>query len=65
MTNFKTRIKQGESISLFNEDVEVILFQGHQKRFCLMLNGKVIKSTISFKPIQEKLDTFSDLEEIL
>ncbi len=60
----KNRIKQGEMIELTNGLDEITLFKGHQNRFCLMLNGKVIKSTISFKPIQDKLDTFTDLEEI-
>jgi hypothetical protein len=60
----KTRIEQGEVIELTNGENDATLFKGHQNRFCLMLNGKVIKSTISFKPIQNKLDTFSNLEEI-
>ena len=60
----KTRIEQGQVIELTNGENDVTLFKGHQNRFCLMLNGKVIKSTISFKPIQDKLDTFSNLEEI-
>ena len=62
--NMKTRIEQGEFIELTNGENDVTLFKGHQNRFCLMLNGKVIKSTIGFKPIQDKLDTFTDLEEI-
>ena len=46
----KTRIEQGEVIELTNGENDVTLFKGHQNRFCL--------------PIQNKLDTFSNLEEI-
>ena len=61
----KNRIQQGEMIELINEENEITLFKGHQNRFCLMLNGKVIKSTIGWKPIEDKLNTFTDLEELL
>jgi len=61
----KTRIEQGEMIELTNGEDEITLFKGHQNRFCLMLNGRVIKSTVGWKPIQDRLNTFTDLEEIL
>jgi len=38
------------------EDQVFIWFQYKTKRFCLELNGKVIKATKSLKPIQEKLN---------
>lgn len=38
------------------EDQVFIWFQDKTKRFCLELNGKVIKATKSLKPIQEKLN---------
>lgn len=61
----KNRIEQGEIIELTNGLDEITLFKGHNNRFCLMLNSKVIKSTISWKPIEDKLNTFTDLEELL
>lgn len=61
----KNRILNGEEIELENELDCVTLFKGHQDRFCLMLNSKVIKSTKGWNPIQDKLDRIGNLTEVL
>lgn len=60
----KTRILNGESIELQNGTNSVFLFKGHQDRFCLMLNAKVIKATKTWEPIQNKLENIGNLIEI-
>jgi len=53
----KTGLLKGETIELTNRHDDLIeLFRGHNNRFCLMLNCKVIKSTITWKPIEDKLN---------
>ena len=65
MKSIKQRLLKGESLEFTNlEEEHIELFLGHQKRFCLQLNGKVIKSTISFNPIESKLLEFGELEEL-
>jgi len=62
----KNRLLNGEMIELTNEfDSVTLWFQEKTNNFCLMLNSKVIKSTKTWKPIESKLDTITDLTERL
>lgn len=62
----KSRLLKGEMIELTNdqEDIITIWFQTLTNHFCLMLNAKVIKSTKTWKPIENKLKSFGELREI-
>lgn len=62
----KKRLLNGEHIEFTtaNEDLIVIWFSERSRNFCLMLNGLVVKATKTFKPIEDKLDSFEGLEEI-
>lgn len=60
---FKNRLLDGELISLFSGDDMISLFLGRQGVFCLELNAKVILATKTWKPIQNKLNTFIELIE--
>jgi len=65
MTTYKKRLLQGESIELTNSvEDDIFLFLGHQKRFCLQLNGRVLLSVKTFKPIENKLISFFELKEV-
>jgi hypothetical protein len=62
----KNRLLKGESILLENDfDVVSIWFNKKSNNFCLMMNGKVVKSTKTWKPIENKLKTINNLEEKL
>lgn len=52
----KQKMLSGEAVTLANESNVINLFLGHQNRFCLEFNCKVILSTKTFKPIQNKLE---------
>ena len=60
----KTRLLNGEIIELTNDTDSVTLwFQEKTKRFCLMLNAKVIKATKTWKPISDKLKSIDNLKQ--
>ena len=66
MKTLKERLLQGETIEFQTyEEEQVILFCGYNKRFCLELNGKVVKGTRTFPPILKRLEQFVGLEEIV
>ena len=60
----KDRLLNGETIELINENEDLILVWLNERvTFCLELNGKVIKATKTFKPIQDKLKQLGELTE--
>jgi len=61
----KNRLLKGELIELSDlaGNSIAIWFQEKTNNFCLELNAKVIKATKTWKPIQDKLDTFKGLLE--
>jgi len=60
----KNRLLNGELIELTNEfDSVAIWFQPKTNNFCLELNSKVVKSTKTFKPIENKLNSIGNLLE--
>lgn len=61
----KKRLLNGETIELENDnDMVSIWFNDRTSCFCLMLNAKVVKATKTWKPIQDKIDSIGDLEEV-
>ena len=61
----KQNLLKHEVIELDNVHGDMIdLFLGHQDRFCLMLNAKVIMSVKTWKPIENKLKTFDGLATV-
>lgn len=61
----ESRIKKGEPIELIDDKGNHILlwFQSKTSRFYLMLNSKVIKSTRTWKPIENRLQQLGQLTE--
>jgi len=60
----KDRILKGEMIELTNGfDSVAIWFQEKTNNFCLELNAKVIKSTKTWNPIQDKLNKLGTFKE--
>ena len=58
------RLLNGETIELTNGfDSIAVWFQPRTNKFCLELNGEVIKSTKTWKPIEAKLESIGDLLE--
>lgn len=61
----KNELLGGNMIELDDVHGNMIeLFTGHQDRFCLMLNAKVIMSVKTWKPIENKLKTFDGLATV-
>lgn len=62
--SMENRLLDGEVIELANDsDSVTVKFQERTNNFSIMLNGKVIKATKTWKPIEDKLKTFDDLSE--
>jgi hypothetical protein len=62
----KDLLLKGETLE-FTTDTEdgiLIWFSKRSKCFCLELNAKIIKSTKTFKPIENRLSEFSGLMEV-
>ena len=60
----KKRLLNGEMIELTNEvDSVTLWFQNKTNCFCLMLNGKLVTATKTWKPIETKLKSIGNLME--
>jgi hypothetical protein len=58
------KLLAGENFEFLNDegDSMQVWFSPITSCFCLMLNGKVIKSTKTFKPVKMKLDDLGAME---
>ena len=54
--NAKNQLLQGEFLDFSNSQNDFIELSFHKDKFQLWLNGSIIKSLKSFKPIQEHLN---------
>tara|TARA_R110002051_G_scaffold27057_1_gene65464 strand:+ start:694 stop:870 length:177 start_codon:yes stop_codon:yes gene_type:complete len=52
----KNQLLQGEFLDFSNSQDDFIELSFHKGQFQIWLNGSIIKSLKSFKPIQEKLN---------
>ena len=58
----KQKLLSGNTVELDDVNGNMIeLFLGHNNRFCLMLNTKVILSVVMWKTIENKLKTIEGL----